>query len=90
MNLSKKVEIAGFWANELRILYFNTCIYVCKILILYIIMTILGSTSYPEMCLEGSLMNTAEKPTTPDYPVNSESWWGIRWEIILIEIMTNH
>ena len=37
------------------------------------------------MCLEGSLMNTAEKPTTPDYPVNSESWWGI----ILIEIMTD-
>ena len=31
------------------------------------------------MCLEGGLMNTAEKSTTPDYPVNSESWWGIRW-----------
>jgi len=28
------------------------------------------------MCLEGGLMNTAEKSTTPDYPVNSESWWG--------------
>ena len=51
MNLSKKVEIAGFWANELRILYFNTCIYVCKVLKLYILMTILGSTMYfSEIC----------------------------------------
>ena len=38
----KKVEIAGFWANELRILYFNTYIFLCKVLILYILMTILG------------------------------------------------
>ena len=42
----KKVEIAGFWANELRILYFNTYIFLYKILILYILMTILGSTIY--------------------------------------------
>ena len=42
------------------------------------------------MCLEGGLVNTDEKPTTPDYLVNSESWWGIRWGIILLGIMTNH
>ena len=39
-----KVEIAGFWANELKILYFNTCNFVCIVLILYILMAILRST----------------------------------------------
>ena len=42
--LTSKGASAGFWANELRILYFNIFIYACKILILYILMAILGST----------------------------------------------
>ena len=37
-----QIEIAGFWVNELRILYFNTYIFLCKVLILYILMTILS------------------------------------------------
>jgi len=42
----KELKIAGFWANELKTMYFNTYIFVCKILILFILMTILGSTKY--------------------------------------------